>query len=41
MTHIKALEAGQSSHGTSEPIAPVSRISLELVRMYHEFELIF
>ena len=23
MTHVKALEAGQSSQGTSEPITPV------------------
>ena len=24
MTHVKALEAGQSSQGTSQPITPVS-----------------
>ena len=23
MTHVKALEAGQSRHGTSDPITPV------------------
>ena len=27
MTHVKALEAGQSSQGTSEPITPVHIIT--------------
>ena len=27
MTHVKALQAGQSSEGTSEPITPASIIS--------------
>ena len=27
MTHVNALQAGQSSQGTSEPITPVSTIA--------------
>ena len=28
MTHVKALQAGHSSQGTSEPITPASNASL-------------
>ena len=44
MTHVKALEAGQSSQGTSEPITPAFAFNIlhdwvagsnSLNRMFH------
>ena len=32
MTHVKALQAGHSSQGTSEPISPASRVSASRTR---------
>ena len=38
MTHVKALQAGHSSQGTSEPITPV--LNIWIVRLFLDMRLI-
>ena len=40
MTHVKALQAGHSSHGTSEPITPESNRILSSLESWWKPEIV-